>query len=155
MPAASARGARRIRTWSFLGVVLLVAALMLASCPDLRDGTAGQLAKAEQDTESAARSGALALEVWDERRATAALTAVVLSDARDEVLKAYRTTTQVALDDPADLRRHQFLTRSMTEVIATLVTAVATVRGDVAGQPPATLRGTLLASADALAGGYR
>ena len=88
MPAASARGARRIRTWSLLGLVLLIAGLMLASCPDLRDGTPGQLAGAERDTESAARSGALALQLWDERRATAALTAVALCDARDDVLKA-------------------------------------------------------------------
>jgi hypothetical protein len=43
----------------------------------------------------------------------------------------------------------------MTEIIGTLVTAVAAVRGDVSDQSPRALRGALLASADALAGGYR
>src|ERR1700712_4133623 len=154
MPAASEKRASRIRTWSLLGVVVLIAALVLTSCPDLRDGTPGQLAKAEQDTESAARSGALVLQLWSQGRATAALTSVTLTDARTEVAKAYEATTEATLENAADLARHDLLTRSMNDVIVVLDTAVATVRGSVADQTPDALRGKLIASADALAGGY-
>ena len=60
-----------------IGMLVLVAllALVLTSCPSNRDGMPGQLATAKEETQSAARSGALALQLWAQHRSTRDLTA--------------------------------------------------------------------------------
>jgi hypothetical protein len=151
MPAVMEGRAARIRAWSLAAAVLLIAALLLTSCPNIRDGASGQLSQAQQETESAARSGALALDLWATQRATDAATSVALTDARNEVVKAYETVNGVVADDSTDLARQHLLAGSMTEVVGILNTAVSTVRGTGSQPSPETLRGALTASADALA----
>jgi hypothetical protein len=145
----------RART-AFLLVLLFVGmGLLLTRCPANRDGMPGQLAQAMQETTAAARSGALALDMWSQRRSTAQLTSVQLADARDEVVKAYKGIADLRAEDPADLQRQRMLTSSMTAIVAQLNAAAATVRR-VTSEPSAEKsRGELIASADALESGYR
>ena len=115
----------------------------------------GQLAQSMEETTAAARSGALSLDLWTQRRATAHLTSVSLSDARDEVVRAYKGIADLRADDPVDLHRQRMLTGSMTSIIGQLNAAVATVR-TITSQPSAEkVRSDLIASADALESGYR
>ena len=131
-----------------------VLALVLTSCPSNRDGMPGQLATAKDDTQSAARSAALALQLWQQHRSTRDLTAVQLADSRDEVVKAYKGIATLKAQDPADLNRQSLLTRSMTQLIGTLNDANAAVRA-LPGQPdPRSLRQHLLDGADALERDY-
>jgi hypothetical protein len=103
----------------------------------------------------AARSGAMALDLWIQRRSTAQLTSVQLTDARDEVVKAYKGIAELKAEDPVDIGRQRMLTESMTAVITQLNAAAATIR-HVTREPPADkARDDLLASADALESGYR
>ena len=102
--------------------------LLLTRCPANRDGMPGQLAQAVEETTGAARSGALALDQWTQRRSTAQLTSVQLADARDEVVKAYKGIADLRADDPVDLDRQRMLTSSMTAIIGQLNAAAGTVR---------------------------
>jgi hypothetical protein len=150
-------GRRRAATRAVALVAGLIAmlAFILTSCPGNRDGMPGRLAQAMEETESAARSGALALDQWGQGRSTVALTAVQLTDARDEVITAYDGVANLRADDPVDVERQRFLTRSMTEIAAQLNSANASVRA-LAGQvQPQNLHRELLAAADALARDYR
>ena len=133
-------------------VLILGAALafVLTSCPSNRDGMPGQLANAKDETQSAARSGAMALQLWVLHRSTRDLTAVQLADARDEVVKAYQGIAVLKAEDPADLSRQVLLTNSMTEVITALNDANAAVRALSAQPDPTALRQRLLDGADAL-----
>ena len=63
-----------------------------------------------EETSAAARSGALSLELWSQRRSTAQLTSVQLSDAREEVVKAYQGIADLRAEDPADIGRQAMLT---------------------------------------------
>ena len=63
-----------------------------------------------EETTAAARSGALALDLWIQRRSTAQLTSVQLSDARDEVVKAYKGIAELKAEDPVDIERQRMLT---------------------------------------------
>jgi len=155
MTTASPARARRIRTWSLAAAVVLLAALVLTSCPDLRDGTPGQLFRAEQEAESAARSAALALDLLNRERSTAALASVAVSDARDEVVKAFEMVSGTGVDDATDLTRQSLLTNSMSKIIDQLDTAEATLNHVDTGQSPKSLQQALSASADALATSYR
>jgi hypothetical protein len=115
----------------------------------------GQLAQAVEETTSAARSAALALDMWTQHRATAELTAVQLTDARTEVVKAYEGIAELRAEDPVDIGRQRMLTESMTRIIGQLNAVVATVR-EVSAEPAAEkTRAELLAAADALESGYR
>jgi hypothetical protein len=115
----------------------------------------GQLAQAMQETTGAARSGAYALDLWTHRRSTDQLASVQLSDARDDVLKAYKGIAYLRAEDPVDLARQRMLTESMTKIIGQLNAVNATIR-EVDGAPtPEQARQDLLASADALESGYR
>jgi len=144
----------RVRAALLLVLLFLGLGLLLTRCPANRDGMPGQLAQAMEETTSAARSGAFALDQWDRKRSTAQLTSVQLSDARDEVTKAYKGIAELKADDPVDVQRQRLLTRSMTTIIDQLNAAAATVR-EVTGEPvPAKARGDLIASADALESGY-
>jgi hypothetical protein len=138
------------------GMLVLAAALafVLTSCPSNRDGMPGQLATARDDTQSAARSAALALRLWAEHRSTRDLTCVQLADARDEVVKAYRGIATLKAEDPADLGRQAMLTGAMTDVVGTLNDANAAVRG-LPGRPdPRTLGQHLADGADMLERDY-
>jgi hypothetical protein len=153
-----ARGQAMRRTLRAVTVVLVLAgalAFILTSCPSNRDGMPGQLASAKDDAQSAARSGALALQLWAQHQSTRDLTAVQLADARDQVVKAYQGIATLKAEDPADLARQTLLTRSMTEMVSTLNDANAAVRAlpDRLG-PPAS-RQRLLDAADALDRDYR
>ena len=137
-------------------VLLLVAlGLLLTQCPANRDGMPGQLAQAMEETTGAARSGALALDLWLQHRSTAQLTSVQVADARDEVVKAYQGIADLKAEDPADIARQQMLTAAMTTIIGWLNAAGATLRGFPAGAPLPVVRQDLLSAADALETGYR
>lgn len=154
MEVHSAR-AHRFRAAISVALILVATGLLLTRCPANRDGMPGQLAQAMQETTSAARSGAAALDMWTQRRATTQLTSVALSDSRDEIIKAYKGIAELRAEDPVDIQRQQMLTTSMTSIIGTLNAASATVRG-VQSEPPAErVRSDLLASAAALESGYR
>jgi hypothetical protein len=149
------RSRRPLRVLAVLLALAAALAFVLTSCPSNRDGMPGQLATAKEDTQSAARSAALALQMWAQHRSTQALTTVQLSDARDEVVKAYQGIATLKAEDPADLGRQALLTRTMTELIRTLNDANAAVRS-LPGQPdPRTLGRQLAEGADALERGYR
>jgi hypothetical protein len=148
----------RLRRWRMIvtfAVFIVGLGLLLTQCPANRDGMPGQLAQAMDETTVAARSGAMALDLWIQRRSTAQLTSVQLSDARDEVVKAYKGIAELKAEDPVDIGRQRMLTESMTAVITQLNAAAATIR-HVTREPPADkARDDLLASADALESGYR
>lgn len=147
--------AQRFRVAVLLVALLTGAALLLTRCPANRDGLPGQLAAAMSETTTATRSGALALDLWLQRRSTNQLTSVALSDARDDVVTAYQGIADLRADDPVDLQRQQLLTGSMTTIIAQLNTASSVIRGASPQPDVATVRGQLLASAEALESGYR
>jgi hypothetical protein len=134
--------------------VAAVLAFILTSCPSNRDGMPGQLATAKDETQSAARSAALALQLWEQHRSTGDLTAVQMADARDEIVKAYQGIATLKAEDPADLDRQSLLTRSMTEQIATLNAANAAVRALPRQTDTRSLRQRLLDGADALERDY-
>lgn len=148
-------GDMRLRSAVLLGLLLVGLGLLLTRCPANRDGMPGQLAQSMEETTSAARSGALSLDLWTRGRVTAHLTSVALSDARDEVVKAYKGIADLRADDPVDLDRQRMLTTSMTNIIGQLNAAEATIR-TITSQPSAQkARIDLIASADALESGYR
>lgn len=145
----------RVRATLLLMLLVVGLGLLLTRCPANRDGMPGQLAQAMEETTAAARSGALALELWTQQRATAQLTSVALSDAREDVVKAYEGIADLKADDPADVDRQHMLTQLMTTIIGQLNAASATVR-EVSTEPSAErARADLMASADALERGYR
>jgi hypothetical protein len=80
---------------------------------------------------------------------------VQLSDARDEVLKAYKGIADLRAEDPVDIGRQRMLTESMTVIIGQLNAADATIR-HVTSEPTAEKAfADLMASAEALESGYR
>jgi methylaspartate ammonia-lyase len=115
----------------------------------------GQLAQSMDETVGAARSGALALDLWLQRRSTDQLTSVQLSDARDEVVKAYKGIAELKAEDPVDIGRQRMLTQAMTGIVGQLNAAGATVRHITAEPSAVKARDGLRAAADALEGGYR
>jgi hypothetical protein len=146
---------RRWRTGIFLAVFLLASGLLLTQCPSNRDGMPGQLAQSMDETVSAARSAAVALDMWIHRRSTNQLVSVQVSDARDEVVKAYKGIAKLQADDPVDVERQRMLTESTTGIIGQLNAAGAMIR-DVTTQPPADkARDDLKAAADTLESAYR
>jgi hypothetical protein len=115
----------------------------------------GQLAQSMDETVTAARSGALALDQYLQRRATKQLTSVALSDARDQVTKAYKGIADLRAQDPVDVGRQHMLIDAMTGIIGQLDATDAVIRG-VGSQPaPQQARDDLRAAADALESGYR
>jgi hypothetical protein len=154
MGVPSAR-AHRVRAVLLLVLVVIGIGLLLTRCPANRDGMPGQLAQAMEETTSAARSGASALDMWLQRRSTAQLTSVQLSDARDQVIKAYKGIAELRAEDDVDIERQQMLTAAMTTVIGRLNAASATVRGITLEPRPDQARADLLAAANELETGYR
>jgi cytochrome c-type biogenesis protein CcmE len=146
---------RRWRAMALIAVLIVGLGLLLTRCPSNRDGMPGQLAQSMDETVAAARSGALALELWIQRRSTDQLTSVQLSDARDEVVKAYKGIADLRADDPVDIERQRMLTESMTTIIAQLNAAAATIRHVSSEPAPEKSRDELQASADELEHGYR
>jgi hypothetical protein len=146
---------RRVRTALLLIVLCVGMGLLLTRCPANRDGMPGQLAKAMEATTGAARTGALALDQWTQRRSTAQLASVQLSDAREQVVKAYKGIADLRAQDPVDLDRQRMLTSSMTAIIGQLNAASGTVRGVTTQPSAAQSRSELIASADTLESGYR
>jgi hypothetical protein len=146
---------RHIRTIVLTSLMIVALGLLLTRCPSTRDGMPGQLAQSMEQTVAAARSGAFALDLRIRDRATTQLTSVQISDARDEVLKAYKGVADLEAGDPTDIRRQDLLTTSMTRIIGQLNLASASVRGAIPGPPLPALRNALLGSADALESGYR
>ncbi|MBE1547511.1 hypothetical protein GGC64_001519 [Mycobacterium sp. OAS707] len=146
---------RRWRTLALLAAFFVGLGLLLTQCPANRDGMPGQLAQSMDETVNSARSGALAIDLWLQRRSTNQLASVQISDARDEVVKAYKGVAQLRAEDPADIRRQQMLTQSMTKIIGQLNAASATLRTITREPTLDSVRASLLASADALESGYR
>lgn len=145
---------QRFRAIALLAALIVGLGMLLTQCPANRDGMPGQLAHAMQETSAAARSGALSLDLL-QRRSPAQLTSVQLSDAREEVVKAYQGIADLKAEDPADIGRQKMLTAAMTTIIGQLNAASATIRR-IATEPSAQrARADLLASADALETGYR
>lgn len=141
-----------------VAVIALLAAtlfLVLTSCPSQRDGIPGRLATAKEETQSAARSGAMSIQLWLERRSTRQLACVQLADARDEITKAFKGVATLTPDSAVDLRRQAELTSMMTSLIDDLNTAAMAVRTP-AGQPDVReLRQRLLTRVDTLEREYR
>ncbi|OBB83628.1 hypothetical protein [Mycolicibacterium peregrinum] len=146
---------RRIRV-ALLAVLLLISlGLLLTRCPANRDGMSGQLAQAMEESVAAAHSGAYALYLRTRDRSTPQLVSVQISDARDEIVKAYKGIADLKADDPVDLDRQKMLTEAMTMMIGHLNTASARVREITADPELSVLRTQLLQSADALEARYR
>ena len=146
---------RRWRTIALLAAFFVGIGLLLTQCPSNRDGMPGQLARSMDETVNSARSAALAIDLWLHGRSTNQLASVQISDARDEVIKAYKGVAELKAEDPADIKRQQMLTQSMTEIIGHLNAASATLR-TITRQPSLdSVEASLLASADALESGYR
>jgi len=146
---------QRFRALVVLAVILVGLGLLLTQCPSNRDGMPGQLAQSMDETVTAARSGALALDMWIARRSTNQLASVQLSDARDEVVKAYKGIAELKAEDPVDIGRQRMLTQSMTTIIGQLNAASATLRRITRDPPLEKARDDLRAAADALESGYR
>src|SRR5436190_18466114 len=96
---------RRWRAMALLGAFLVGLGLLLTRCPANRDGMPGQLAQSMDETVTSARSGVLALDLWLQGRSTNQLTSVQISDARDEVVKAYNGIADLTAEDPVDVGR--------------------------------------------------
>lgn len=145
----------RVRAVLLLMLLFLGLGLLLTRCPANRDGMPGQLAQSMKETTVAARSGALALELWTQGRTTAQLASVQVSDARDEVAKAYKGIADLRAQDPVDIGRQRMLTESMTAILGQLNAASEVIRGVTAQPAPEKARADLLASASSLESGYR
>ncbi|WP_304108645.1 hypothetical protein [Mycolicibacterium bacteremicum] len=135
--------------------VVAVLLFVLTSCPSNRDGMPGRLATAKEETQSAAQSAALAIDLWQRGRSSRQLVDVQLSDARDEVAKSYGGISVLRAEDPADLHRQTLLIQVMTDIVATLNRSHAAVRGLPGSGAPTDLRSDLLAAADQLERDYR
>src|SRR6185436_2527605 len=98
---------RRFRAVLALGLLIVGLGLLLTQCPANRDGMPGQLAQSMDETVTAARSGALALDMWIKQRSTNQLVSVQISDARDEVVKAYKGIADLQAEDPTDIDRQR------------------------------------------------
>jgi hypothetical protein len=144
-----------MRAMALLALLLIALGLLLTRCPSNRDGMPGQLAQSMEETVGAARSGALTLDLWIQRRSTDELTSVALSDARDEIVKAYKGIADLKAEDPVDVGRQRMLTESMTGIIGQFNAVGATVRGITAGPSAETARDGLRMAADSLESGYR
>lgn len=147
--------ASRARSALIAALLITALGLLLTRCPANRDGMAGQLAQAMEETVAAARSGAYALDLRMRDRSSPQLVSVQISDARDEITKAYKGIADLKADDPVDLDRQRKLTTAMTTLIGQLNSASARVRGIAAEPELSTLRAQLLSSAAALETGYR
>jgi hypothetical protein len=143
-----------VRPMAALLALILLTAFILTSCPSNRDGMPRQLASAKEEVESACRSGVLALDQWTVGRSSTQLASVQLGDARDQVVKAYKGVATLDAQNPTDLDRQQFLTASMTTMIATLNASTALVHSVQHDPGPGVLRQRLAAAADTLARDY-
>lgn len=143
-----------LRTATLLVLLGAVVTFVLTSCPANRDGMPGQLATAKEETQSASRSAAAALDLWARGRSTRQLVGVQLADARDEVAKAYEGIAVLKAEDPVDVQRQAMLAEAMTSAITVLNQANAAVRGLPTGDP-VQLGRSLLENADALERDYR
>lgn len=145
---------RAIRRWMVAALLVAALGLLLTRCPANRDGAPGQLAQAVQESTSAARTGALALEQYQFGRSTTELAAVQISDAREQAVKSYQGIAELRVDDPVDVARQRTLTQAITGIVDELSSASAAVRG--LGQQPAlhVVRDRLLAAAAQLESGY-
>lgn len=146
---------RRLRAALTVALVIAALGLLLTRCPANRDGMAGQLAQAMEESVAATRSGAYALDLRIRDRSTPQLASVQISDARDEIVKAYQGIADLKADDPVDLDRQRMLTEAMTTMIGQLNTASARIREISGGPELSEVRTQLLSSADALESRYR
>ncbi|MED5812428.1 hypothetical protein VST63_08645 [Mycolicibacterium sp. 050232] len=146
---------RRIRVALLAALLTVALGLLLTQCPANRDGMAGQLAQAMEETVAAGRSSAYALDLRMRDRSTPQLVSVQVADARDEVAKAYQGIADLKADNPADLERQRMLTEAMTTMIGQLNTASARVRQVTGEAELSAIRRQLLASADGLEAAYR
>jgi hypothetical protein len=152
---AQGEGLQRFRAGVLVVVAIIALGLLLTRCPSNRDGMPGQLATAMEETTSAARSGVLALDLWMQQRSTPQLASVQISDARDEVTKAYKGIADLKAEDPVDIGRQRMLTESMTAIIGHLNAASAALR-DISGEPTLeTIRTELEKASHELETGYR
>jgi hypothetical protein len=136
-------------------VLIAITALIAVGCPSYRDGIPGQLAKAHDEAESAARSGALSLELWNLQRSTPALLSVQLGDARDEVVQAFKGIAELDTAEPVDVERQRYLTTAMTRLIGTLNAARVGAENGFAADGSRRLQRELVTIADAMANEYR
>jgi hypothetical protein len=152
---AHGEGLQRFRAVFLLVVAIVALSLLLTRCPSNRDGIPGQLATAMEETTSAARSGVLAMDLWMQQRSTSRLASVQISDARDEVTKAYKGIADLKAEDPVDVDRQQMLTESMTAIIGQLNAASAAIRGVSRDTSVQTIRTELEKASHDLETGYR
>jgi hypothetical protein len=110
-------------------VVVACLGLLLRGCPSVRDGVPGQLAQAQEEGESAARTGVLALRLWRVHRSSSALAAVQLGDAGEQITKANQDIATLAPDTELDLQHQRTLMATLAEAVAALNAASALIRG--------------------------
>lgn len=146
---------RRKRAALLAALLIAALGLLLTRCPANRDGMPGQLAQSMEETVAAARSAAYAIDLRRRDRSTPQLVSVQISDARDEITKAYKGIADLKAGDQVDLDRQRMLTEAMTTLIGQLNVASARVRGVAAEPELSALRTQLLSSAAALEAGYR
>ncbi|MDQ2636622.1 MAG: hypothetical protein M3Y83_07090 [Actinomycetota bacterium] len=146
---------QRFRSILLLSVIIIGLGLLLTRCPANRDGMPGQLARAMDETTSAARSGVLALDLWTQGRSTAQLASVQITDSRNAVTKAYKGIAELRAEDPVDVRRQQMLSDAMTTIIGQLNTASAIIRNVSVEPTVAAVRAELVKSSHELETGYR
>jgi hypothetical protein len=118
-----------VRRIVFAVVAVVCLGVLLRGCPSIRDGIPGQLAQAQQDCESASRTGVLAVRLWRDDRSTSALAAVQLGDAGEQITTATQDIATLAPDTAVDLERQRTLMATMAEAIAALNAARALVQG--------------------------
>lgn len=135
-----------------LVVMLVGVAFAAAGCPSNRNGIEGQLAQARDEAQSAARSGALALESWQRGRSTASLVSVQLSNARDDVVEAYQGAAELSVSAGANADWQRSLAGAMNHVVDLLNTAGVVVDQEPPTQTSDELHRELLAAAEALTG---
>lgn len=123
---------------STMSVGALTFALMC--WPAHRQGMPGQLAAAQQEGQSAARSAALALRLWSADRSTRQLASVQVSDAREAVVGAYQDVAQLRANDAVGLDHQCSLLLSLNTMTDDLTMALAALN-----QPATRLDSALLA----------
>jgi hypothetical protein len=127
-----------LRTAAALLIIFVAFGVLLSRCPSFREGMAGKLANAQEESESATQTGLLALDLWRSHKSTEQLAAVQLADARDEVTKNYKSVAELTATHDDDLRQQHALLDGMTDAIVALTTAAAVVHGvDSATSPEA------------------
>lgn len=110
-------------------VTVAAVCVLLAGCPSVRHGSAGQLEVSREQSQSAVRTGVLAVDLFTSDQATGQAATVQLSDARDQVAEAQMKVATLTPGSGHELRLQRELAEAMTDATAALNAASAVIRG--------------------------